>query len=213
MNRYFLGSSNKQYNLNNVEEDRVGERGFSKKAARQWAPESAADFLCRSQYGHAFKNANPQLTIFYAGTVSVFSDISPDKAKAIMLSAGNGSKGETGESSLKKPLRETERVYGKQIHNAATAAASSSSAFYCDNFSRCGDRPVGATNAMSMIESFNLGSSNMMPSVPQARKASLARFLEKRRERLMNAMPYKKMLLDLSTEESCGMNYFSASHT
>lgn len=53
--------------------------GFSKKAARQWAPESAADFLCRSQYGHAFKNANPQLTIFYAGTVSVFSDISPDK--------------------------------------------------------------------------------------------------------------------------------------
>ncbi|KAG2322338.1 hypothetical protein Bca52824_015551 [Brassica carinata] len=50
-------------------------------------------------------------------------------------------------------------------------------------------------------------------SVPQARKASLARFLEKRRQRLMNAMPYKKMILDLSTRESCGMNYSSASHT
>ncbi|KAF3518535.1 hypothetical protein DY000_02063578 [Brassica cretica] len=45
-------------------------------------------------------------------------------------------------------------------------------------------------------------------SVPQARKASLARFLEKRKERIMSAMPYKKMLLDLSTGESS-----AASHT
>lgn len=154
----------------------------------------------------------PQLTIFYGGTVSVFNDISPDKAQAIMLCARNGLKGETGESSLKKPVRETERGYRKQIHNAA--AASSSSATYADSFSRCRDRPVGVTNAMSMIESFNAaGPGNMIPSVPQARKASLARFLEKRKERLMSAMPYKKMLLDLSTGESSGMNYSSASHT
>nr|BAF01974.1 hypothetical protein [Arabidopsis thaliana] len=53
----------------------------------------------------------------------------------------------------------------------------------------------------------------MIPSVPQARKASLARFLEKRKERLMSAMPYKKMLLDLSTGESSGMNYSSTSPT
>ncbi|CAH8297517.1 unnamed protein product [Eruca vesicaria subsp. sativa] len=192
MERDFLGLSDKQY-LSNVDDDRVGERGFSK-----WSPLS----------GSAFQNANPQLIIFYAGTVSVFDDISPHKAKSIMLCAG-----ETGESSLKKPLQETERVYRKKIYNSATPAASSSSATYCDSFSRCGDRPIGATNARSMIESFNVDPSNMMPSVPQARKASLARFLEKRRERLMNAMPYKKMLLDLSTGESCGMNYFSASHT
>ncbi|KAJ0256314.1 Tify domain-containing protein [Hirschfeldia incana] len=184
--------------------------GFSRKTGTQWAPESAASILCRRQYGGAFQNANPQLTIFYAGTVSVFSDISLDKAQAIMLCAGNGLKRETGETSLKKPLIETERVYGKQFHNAATAAASSSSATYCDNFSRCGDG--GATNAMSKIESFK-DPGYMMPSVPQARKASLARFLEKRRERLLNAMPYKKMLFDLSPGESCGMNYSSASHT
>ncbi|KAF3521984.1 hypothetical protein F2Q69_00051337 [Brassica cretica] len=125
-----------------------------------------------------------------------------------MLFAGNGLQGETGESSLKKPLRETERVfYGKQIHKA-TAAASSSSATSADSFSRCKDKHVGATNAMTMIESFNAGPSNMIPTVPQARKASLARFLEKRKERIMSAMPYKKMLLDLSTGESS-----AASHT
>ncbi|KAG5409932.1 hypothetical protein IGI04_006251 [Brassica rapa subsp. trilocularis] len=246
MERDFLGLSDKKY-LSNVKreanDDRVGERVLSKKAAIQWGkakllpnssfmpdfqmlkfqagsyqrgPVSAASNLRRSQFsGGAFQNANPlllggsvpltnhssfrpafnlsadarvassgslpQLTIFYGGTVSVFNNISPDKAQAIMLCARNGLKGETGESSLKKPVQETERVYGKQVHNAAAAAASSSSATYAD--------------------------------IPQARKASLARFLEKRKERLMSALPYKKMLLDLSTGESSGMNYSSASHT
>ncbi|KAF8098649.1 hypothetical protein N665_0261s0018 [Sinapis alba] len=265
MERDFLGLSDKKYLSNvkrEVEDDRVGERGVSKKVAKQWGkakllpnssfmpaaadfqwcPVSAASIHRRSQFGGgAFQNANPfllgrsvpltnhsalppafnssrdprvassgsspQLTIFYAGTVSVFNNISPDKAQAVMLCAGNGSKVETGENSLKKQLRETERVYGKQIHNA-TPAASSSSATYADSFSRCRDKHVGVSNAMTMIESFNAGPSNMIPSVPQARKASLARFLEKRKERIMSAMPYKKMLLDLSTAESS-----AASHT
>ncbi|XP_048592085.1 protein TIFY 7 isoform X2 [Brassica napus] len=244
MERDFLGLSDKQY-LNNVkpDDDRVGERGLSKKIAKQWGkakllpnssfmpaaadlqccPVSAASIHRRSQFGGgAFQNANqlllggsvpltnhyalrpafnssrdprvassgssPQLAIFYAGTVTVFNDISPDKARAIMLCAGNGLQGETGESNLKKPLRETERVYGKQIHKA-TAAASSSSATNADSFSRCKDKHVGATNAMTMtIESFNAGPSNMIPSVPQARKASLARFLEKRKERFDSSL-------------------------
>ncbi|CAH8337422.1 unnamed protein product [Eruca vesicaria subsp. sativa] len=274
MERDFLGLSDKQYLSNvkrEVDDDRVGERGLSKTAARQWGkakllssssfmpasadfqagsyqwgPVSAASNLRRSQFsGGAFQNANPlllggsvplpnhssfrpvfnssvdarvassgsqpQLTIFYGGTVNVFNDISPDKAQAILVCARNGLKGETGESSLKKPVRETERVHGKEIHNAA---ASSCSATYADSFSRCRGRPVGATNAMSMIESFNAaGPRNMIPSVPQARKASLARFLEKRKERIMSALPYKKMLLDLSTGESSGMSYSAASHT
>ncbi|KAG7586588.1 Tify domain [Arabidopsis thaliana x Arabidopsis arenosa] len=205
--------------------------------AYQWGSVSAASVFRRGQFSGAFQNASPlllggsvplpthpslvprvassgsspQLTIFYGGTVSVFNDISPDKAQAIMLCAGNGLKGETGESSLKKqqPVRE---VYGKQIHNTS-AAASSSSAIHTDTYSRCRDNPIATTNAMSMIESFNAVPGNMIPSVPQARKASLARFLEKRKERLMSAMPYKKMLLDLSTGESSGMNYSSTSPT
>ncbi|XP_010471070.1 PREDICTED: protein TIFY 7 [Camelina sativa] len=211
----------------------------------QWGSVSAASVFRRGQFGGAFQNATPlllggsvplpthpslvprmassgstppQLTIFYAGTVSVFNDISPDKAQAIMLCAGKGFKVETGESSLKKqqPVREAEKVYGKQIHNTA-AAASSSSANHNVIYSKCRDNKhvdVATTNAMSMIESFNAAApGNMIPSVPQARKASLARFLEKRKERLMSALPYKKMLLDLSTGESSGMNYSSTSPT
>ncbi|CAD5316858.1 unnamed protein product [Arabidopsis thaliana] len=233
MERDFLGLSDKQYLSNNVKhevnDDAVEERGLSTKAARewgkskvfatssfmpssdfQWGSVSAANVFRRCQFGGAFQNAtplllggsvplpthpslvprvassgsSPQLTIFYGGTISVFNDISPDKAQAIMLCAGNGLKGETGDS---KPVREAERM--------------------------CRDTPVAATNAMSMIESFNAAPRNMIPSVPQARKASLARFLEKRKERLMSAMPYKKMLLDLSTGESSGMNYSSTSPT
>ncbi|EFH63584.1 hypothetical protein ARALYDRAFT_476200 [Arabidopsis lyrata subsp. lyrata] len=209
--------------------------------AYQWGSVSAATVFRRGQFSGAFQNASPlllggsvplpthpslvprvassgsspQLTIFYGGTVSVFNDISPDKAQDIMLCAGNGLKGETGESSLKKqqPILEVERVYGKQIHNTS-AAASSSSAIHTDTYSRCRDNPIATTNAMSMIESFNAVPGNMIPSVfPQARKASLARFLEKRKERLMSAMPYKKMLLDLSTGESSGMSYSSTSPT
>lgn len=213
---------------------------FQEAKAFPGAPYQWGSVYRRGQFGGAFHNAtplllggsvpiptlpslaprvaspglSPQLTIFYAGTVSVFNDISPDKAQAIMLCAGNGFKGETGESSLKKqqPVREVERVYGKQIHNTA-AAASSSSGTHNDTYSRCRDNPVATTNAMNMIESFNAAPGNMIPSVPQARKASLARFLEKRKERLMSAMPYKKMLLDLSTGESSGMNYSSTSPT
>ncbi|CAN8239242.1 unnamed protein product [Cochlearia groenlandica] len=159
--------------------------------------------------------SSPQLTIFYAGTVSVFNDISPHKAQAIMSCAGNRlghPKCETGENNLKKPIQENERFFGKQTYNAAAVAASSSSATPPDSLSRCKDNTVIATNAMNMIESFNVGRHNMIPSVPQARKASLARFLEKRKERIMSAMPYKKMVnLDLWTGESSGMNYFSTS--
>ncbi|KAL1209506.1 Protein TIFY 7 [Cardamine amara subsp. amara] len=195
--------------------------------AYHWGSASVASVFRRGQFSGAFQNATPlllggsvplthstlvprvassgslpQLTIFYEGTVRVFNDISPNKAQAIMLCAG--------ESSLKKQqtVREVERVYGKQIHNVAAAAASSSSATHADSF-----KPVATTNPMSMIQSFNVASGSMIPSVPQARKASLARFLEKRKERLMSAMPYKKMLLDLSTGESSGMNYSSTSPT
>ncbi|XP_019164480.1 PREDICTED: uncharacterized protein LOC109160653 [Ipomoea nil] len=35
-------------------------------------------------------NGPAQLTIFYAGSVSVYSNVSPEKAQAIMLLAGNG---------------------------------------------------------------------------------------------------------------------------
>ena len=54
----------------------------------------------------------------------------------------------------------------------------------------------------------------MMPSaVPQARKASLARFLEKRKERVMSTAPYNisKKSPECATPGSNGMSYTASS--
>ncbi|XP_010551607.1 PREDICTED: protein TIFY 7 [Tarenaya hassleriana] len=143
----------------------------------------------------------PQLTVFYAGTVNVFNDISPEKAQAIMLWAGNGlslssmvenEKGKTGDIA-----------YGKHPPKAKPAVSASSTSGT--------HSPTRA--AINLMGSF-CSASSIIPSVPQARKASLARFLEKRKERLMNAMPYsmsKMKLMECSTGESTGMNYSATS--
>ncbi|KAL6974632.1 hypothetical protein U1Q18_028816 [Sarracenia purpurea var. burkii] len=108
-----------------------------------------------------------QMTIFYAGQVIVFNDFPEDKAKEVMLLAGKGSP-----------------------HNPATAFASTQL-----------HKPVEPTRPTPTTVVPNFGNDVIqepaqrppqpyVSDLPIARKASLTRFLEKRKDRIIARAPY-----------------------
>ncbi|KAL8142070.1 hypothetical protein V2J09_015102 [Rumex salicifolius] len=135
----------------------------------------------------------PQMTIFYAGTVSVYEGMSPEKAQAIMLLAGNGSFFGSSKNPpstqmqspiIRTPSNVADGIIPKHAEKdeqvaAKTTEISSSPVVIKPEVQRL----VPSRGPASMPA--------MTPSaVPQFRKASLARFLEKRKERVMSAGPY-----------------------
>ncbi|KAE9613897.1 putative transcription factor TIFY family [Lupinus albus] len=172
--------------------------------------------------------SSAQLTIFYAGTVNVFDDISAGKVQAIMLMAGNGFSvaSNTEQPKVLAPgskLTADDCVPMIQATSAApssglssplsvsshTGAQSGSGSTSTDEFLTA--KPTGATTTpISNAEPPKVVNVTTMltSAVPQARKASLARFLEKRKERVMNAAPYKKPE-EFATAEYNGANFIA----
>ncbi|KAK0573058.1 hypothetical protein LWI29_002404 [Acer saccharum] len=175
-----------------------------------------------------------QLTIFYAGTVNVYEDISPEKAQAIMLLAGNGSSialnAAQPKVQVQAPSSKPAAVNGVTVNQPVNAppctglpspmSISSHTGTHSGSGSTSTEemmvvkttgpvcklepsKTVNAVGSVAATSTMPAGPSKFYAAFPQARKASLASFLEKRKQRAMNAAPY---VASTKSPESNGMN-------
>lgn len=126
--------------------------------------------------GTKIASAPDQLTIFYGGMMKVYDGISPEKAQAIMFLAGNLATGDAPQQRA-QPCSDVSSPMSVSSHAVDQLFGG----------------PANTNRVMS-----SLGQA-MQSAIPQARKASLARFFEKRKERVMASAPYS---LSKNTEDS-----------
>ncbi|KAF8022590.1 hypothetical protein BT93_F0181 [Corymbia citriodora subsp. variegata] len=166
-----------------------------------------------------------QMTIFYAGSVNVYDDVSPEEAQAIMLLAGNVAHSKTlattqgqgqGQGAI-STITTDDSSRGNQPQNisaflglpnlvSVTSRSGSPSGrkSTCDNDTAT-MKPLGSFACpVNKSETSKVITPIGHVGLPQVRKASLARFLEKRKERVISSFPYAmdKKSPDCSTSTS-----------
>ncbi|CAD6219420.1 unnamed protein product [Miscanthus lutarioriparius] len=188
----------------------------------------------------AVRPKTAQLTIFYAGSVNVFDNVSAEKAQELMFLASRGSLPSSAAPVAGKPeapifapakvtvpevLPAKQMLFQRPQHvssppsaiskpipgilQAATLPRSSSSSNLDSPVPKSSVPlavpPVSQAPAAQPATLATTTAAAIMPrAVPQARKASLARFLEKRKERVTTAAPYPSAKSPLESSDTYG---------
>jgi jasmonate ZIM domain-containing protein len=116
-----------------------------------------------------------KMTIFYAGKVIVFNDFSAHKAQEVMALAANG----TSPSPLNN-VTFSSNIVKNPVEPSSTAAIPSSSVVSNLGNNLVQDQPQPQPRGKSVVG-----------DLPIARRASLHRFLEKRKDRINAKVPYQ----------------------
>eukprot|EP00250_Pteridium_aquilinum_P033201 c5312_g1_i2 orf=369-1538(+) len=172
-------------------------------ARNHWPPGVASPRMLPSD--SCIKPSSAQLTIFYAGKVNVYNDVFLTKAQEIMRTAAAGDflPPNMDMSSRKPASLLTPHVPRSHISADHPWESFQKDQHTCQPDQFGGDQVVISPLPVSIPRSPQAESSKpnnqnaflenesvILQALPQARKASLARFLEKRKERVLSKSPY-----------------------
>ncbi|NP_001288506.1 Protein TIFY 6b [Zea mays] len=187
----------------------------------------------------AVRPRTAQLTIFYAGSVNVFNNVSAEKAQELMFLASRGSSAPVACKPEAPPtlapakvtapevlLPAKQMLFQKPQHlspppssvpgilQSAALPRSASSSSNLDSPAPKSSVPLAVPPVSQAPPATLIATTTaaaIMPrAVPQARKASLARFLEKRKERVTTAAPYPSAKSPLESSDTFGSGSASA---
>ncbi|KAB1209401.1 Protein TIFY 10A [Morella rubra] len=148
--------------------------GFAASLSKEEVPKTTADSN-RANMSSTADSERAQMTIFYGGQVIVFNDFPAEKAKEVMLLAGKGS----SQSNTNNQHASAASNLPRNSVDSSSSIANSSS-IVPPNF---GNKTVH--------EQVQPPPQPLACELPIARRASLHRFLEKRKDRFTARAPYQ----------------------